>query len=218
MDRALMRPKAVALMCYLGAQRNSVASRDAVMDALWPDFDPDQALNSLHQTVYFLRRYLEDEYDQDTSPGYLISEGELLRLDPELVDTRSRRFVAAVDGVDGDPSPDVLDEVLSEYPGTFAEDFLYEEWAIRARDEIHARFVEITEKVVNWDTAVSHYGRALRVARRALSIDPSLDVVERQVIRLCRLQGAHASAAEHYAHYAAGLAELGVEAPPIENI
>ena len=44
-------------------------ARDEVLDALWPEFDPADALNSLNQTVYFLRRVFEPTFQEDLSPG-----------------------------------------------------------------------------------------------------------------------------------------------------
>ncbi len=55
------------------------------MDALWPEFDPADALNSLNQTVYFLRRVFEPTYKEDLSPAYLHHESDLIWLDTELV-------------------------------------------------------------------------------------------------------------------------------------
>ena len=45
------------------------STRDQVLEALWPDLDPVDAVNSLNQTVYFLRRVLEEDYVDDLSPG-----------------------------------------------------------------------------------------------------------------------------------------------------
>ena len=45
------------------------ATRDEVLETLLPDAEPTVALNSLNQTVYFLRRVFEPEYRDDTSPG-----------------------------------------------------------------------------------------------------------------------------------------------------
>ena len=47
--------------------RNCPATQDQVLDALWPDLDPDVAINSLNQTIYFLRRVFEQDYSK-TSP------------------------------------------------------------------------------------------------------------------------------------------------------
>ena len=67
------------------------STRDQVLDALWPELDPVDALNSLNQTVYFLRRVLEEPYVDDLSPGYLHHDSDLIWLDSELVSSRSNR-------------------------------------------------------------------------------------------------------------------------------
>ncbi len=41
-------------------------------------------LNSLNQTVYFLRRVLEEPYIDDLSPGYLHHDSDLIWLDQDL--------------------------------------------------------------------------------------------------------------------------------------
>jgi hypothetical protein len=85
-----IRRKALALLTFLLAQPRMSATRDQVLDALWPDQDPGQAANSLHQTVYFLRRVFEPAYSDDLSPGYLHHDPDVLWLDPELIDSRSQ--------------------------------------------------------------------------------------------------------------------------------
>ncbi|TME10563.1 MAG: hypothetical protein E6I65_08445, partial [Chloroflexi bacterium] len=51
-----IRRKVLALLCLLLSKANFASTRDEVIESLWPDSDPDSALNSLNQTVYFLRR------------------------------------------------------------------------------------------------------------------------------------------------------------------
>ena len=84
-----IRRKALALLTFLLAQPRMSATRDQVLDALWPDQDPGQAANSLHQTVYFLRRVFEPAYSDALSPGYLHHDPDVLRLDPELMARRN---------------------------------------------------------------------------------------------------------------------------------
>ena len=80
-----VRRKVLALLCFLITRPGMSAARDQVVDALWPDQDPDAASNSLNQTVYFLRRVFEPQYVEDVSPGYVHHEADLLWLDSELV-------------------------------------------------------------------------------------------------------------------------------------
>ena len=60
------------------------------MDALWPEFDPGDALNSLNQTVYFLRRVFEPDYKDDLSPGYVHHDSDVIWLDTDLVRPEAR--------------------------------------------------------------------------------------------------------------------------------
>jgi DNA-binding SARP family transcriptional activator len=111
-------------------------------------------------------------------------------------------------------------EQLSElYTGRFALDFEYEEWTQAFRDWLHASYLQIVERAVTADLAAGHFDRGIRIARRALEVDPSAESVEVSLLRLYRVSGAHAAAAEQYGHYAARLKdELDVDAPPLESI
>ena len=93
-----VRRKVLALLCLLLSRPRFASTREEVVESLWPDLDPSAALNSLNQTVYFLRRVFEPEYEEDMSPGYVGQDGETIWLDPELVDGRSRRCLEIIRG------------------------------------------------------------------------------------------------------------------------
>ena len=172
-----IRRKALALLCFLIAQPRMSATRDQVLDALWPDLDPSQAANSLHQTVYFLRRVFEPGYVEDLSPGYVHHDSDVLWLNQDLVTSRSREFRNAADLVASLATPEQAERVSELYGGRFALDFAYEEWAEPVRESMHARYLEIIERVVSHDADTGHIDRALRLAQRALEIDPQLDEI-----------------------------------------
>ncbi len=58
------------------------ATRDQVLEVLWPELEPEVAGNSLNQTVYFLRRVFEPSFTDDLTPGYVHHNSEVLWLDP----------------------------------------------------------------------------------------------------------------------------------------
>ena len=98
-------------------------------------------------------------------------------------------------------------------------DFEYEEWAISFRDSLHASYLQIIESTISADMNAGFYSRGITLARRALEIDPQAEQLEVSLLRLYRNSGAHAAAAEQYAHYATVVrSELGVEPPPLEAI
>ena len=213
-----IRRKVLALLCYL-ISRGYSATKDQVLDALWPELAPDIASNSLNQTLYFLRRVFEDDYTEDLSPGYVWNDSDLVWLDPELVTTRSTECRAMLRTFAERPSPDQVEKLVDAYAGRFAMDFEYEEWATSYRDSLHAAYLEVVERAVLDDLNGGHFDRGISVARRALEVDPDAEQVEVSLLRLYKATGAHAAAAEQYAHYAATVrADLGVEPPTLESL
>ena len=190
------------MLCYLITRPDLSATRDQVLDALWPELDPEVAVNSLNQTIYFLRRVFEENYSDDLSPGYVHHDSDVVWLDSELVSSRSVECRQLIRDMPSRPSPDDVDRLTLLYRGRFALDFEYEEWAASYRDTLHAAYLEIVERAVLDDFTMGHYDRGITVARRALEVDPSAEQVEVCLLRLYRVTGAHSAAAEQYAHYA----------------
>jgi DNA-binding SARP family transcriptional activator/tetratricopeptide (TPR) repeat protein len=207
-----VRRKVLALLCFLVTKADMSGTRDQVLDALWPDLDPEIAINSLNQTLYFLRRVFEENYSEDLSPGYVHHDSDVIWLDPELVTARSVECRRLIHDMPPQPSPDDVERLTMLYRGRFALDFEYEEWASAYRDSLHASYLEIVERSVIDDLTSGHYDRGIRIARRALDVDGSAEQIEVSLLRLYRVSGAHAAAAEQYAHYATYMREeLGVE-------
>jgi DNA-binding SARP family transcriptional activator/tetratricopeptide (TPR) repeat protein len=213
-----VRRKVLAMLSFLLTRPDLSATRDQVLDALWPELDPEVAVNSLNQTVYFLRRVLEESYSDDLSPGYVHHDSDVVWLDPELVTSRTVQCRQLIRELPPRPSPDDVDRLTLLYRGRFALDFEYEEWAAAYRDNLHATYLEIVERSVMDDLTDGHYDRGIAIARRALEVDPSAEQIEVCLLRLYRVTGAHAAAAEQYEHYASVIREEGVEPPPLEAL
>ncbi len=212
-----VRRKALALLAYLACQPRGAATPDRVIDVLWPDQDPEQGGNSLHQTIYFLRRVIEPGYKAGISPEYVHYDAEVVSLDPLLVDCRSwecQRLLSQ-----RPETKHLVESVIALYQGQFAADFPYEDWAARYRDRLHARYLSLVERAVTGAAIQSSPQWRLWVGQQCLALDSEADTIEAQVIRLYHELGAPAAAAEQYAHYAAMLRDhLGVEPPQLGEI
>jgi DNA-binding SARP family transcriptional activator len=218
-DGSTLRRKVLALLCLLLTRPDFAATRDEVLDALWPDLEPEIAVNSLNQTVYFLRRVFEPQYSEQTSPGFVHFDSNVLWIDSELVTSRSQACGLLMRRIATEATAEDVDELAGMYKARFALDFAYEEWAIPFRDSMHAAYLQIMESAIASDLATGHFERGIRLARAALAVDPSAEGLEVFLVRLYRLSGAHAAAAEQYEHYAAMVREeLGVDPPPLEAV
>ena len=216
---ASIRRKVLALLCYLLSRPEMSATRDQVLDALWPDLDPETAANSLNQTLYFLRRVFEEEYVEDLSPGYVRHEGDVIWLERELVTSRSANCLALMRSLPSEPLPDEVDRLSRSYRGRFALDFEYEEWASAYRIRSTLPIWRSWSDLLLQDVASGHHSRAITVARRALEVDPRCDQIEVSLLRLYKATSAHSAAAELYEHYSTVLREeIGVEPPPLESL
>ncbi|MBF8290815.1 MAG: OmpR/PhoB-type protein [Chloroflexi bacterium] len=213
-----MRRKVLALLCLLLSKPRMAASREEIIDALWPDTDPAAALNSLNQTVYFLRRVFEPDFDEDLSPGYVEQNSDTLWLDPELVSSRSQLCRSRLREIRGEPTPDEALSVAREYRGRFALDFLYEDWAAGYRDSLHAAYLRVIESALGLDIASGHYVRGIEIAQLASDVEPDSEEIQVALLRLYRLSGANAAAAEQYGHYAQTLRDIGIEPQPFSSL
>ncbi|MBI2781925.1 MAG: hypothetical protein HYX55_09045 [Chloroflexi bacterium] len=213
-----VRRKVLGLLCLLLTRSRWTATREEVVDSLWPDLDPQAALNSLNQTVYFLRRVFEPSYREDTSPGYVQQDGETIWLDPELIDARSRRSLQIIRSITGDPDAEASFALAQEYRGKFALDFAYEEWAGAFRDGLHAAYLRVIESAVRLDIDAGDYARGVLLAERAYEVEPDSEELQLALVRIYRLAGAHAAAAERYTHYAKTMRDLGIEPPSLNEV
>jgi DNA-binding SARP family transcriptional activator len=214
-----VRRRVLALLALLLTRPGFACTRDQVLDALWPDLGPDLALNSLNQTIYFMRRVFEEDFNEDLSPGYIHHDPDVIWLDQDLVTSTSAKCGRMIRDIDADPTSDQVEALSATYQGRFALDFEYEDWAASFRDRLHASYLQIIERALAADLSTGHFDRGIRVARRALEVDPTAESVEVSLLRLYRASGAHAAAAEQYAHYASRMREeLDVEPPPLDSL
>src|SRR5436305_2355514 len=81
--------KAQALLAYLGVKPSQRISREKIAALLWSSTGPDQARQSLRQTLSTLRKELSNVSPDEK---ILVEEGDLLGLDETLVDCDVAKF------------------------------------------------------------------------------------------------------------------------------
>jgi ATP/maltotriose-dependent transcriptional regulator MalT/DNA-binding SARP family transcriptional activator len=217
-DGSDVRRKVLALLSYLVTRPRFAATREEVVESLWPDQDPASALNSLNQTVYFLRRVIEPSYREDLSPGYVMQDSEMVWMDVELVSARSRRCFDLVESIGAGTRPDAVIALANEYRGRFALDFAYEDWTSAYRDSLHSAYLRVVELAVRDDIDGGRFARGIYLAERATEVDPDAEEIHLALVHLYRLSGAHAAAAEKYGQYSAVMKGLGLDPVPLSEI
>jgi DNA-binding SARP family transcriptional activator len=216
--RKPLRRKVLALLCYLASRPRMVANREQAIEALWPELHPDAAGNSLHQAIYHLRRVFEPYFREGMSAAYVKVDGDLVSLNPDLVDSTSRRCWRFLDQIRSSQSDDV-DQLVETYQGRFALTFAYEEWAESYRENLHAAVLAATEASMARRRQAFDFEGAIHIGQRILSVDPDADGIELELLRSYKQAGRAAAAAEQYAHYSAYVRrELATEPPAWDEL
>jgi DNA-binding SARP family transcriptional activator len=214
-----IRRKPATLLMYLITRPDYTATREQVLDELWPVTDPASANNSLNQSLYYLRRSLDEWYEDDVSADYLRFQSDIVWLDSELVSASSSDFMRKLRALDLKEAS--LEEVLGlvkSYPAPFAPEFEYEEWAIAWRSRLHAAYLEFATRATDELSSRGHLGDAREVATRVFETDPTAQDVERRIVWLYWHLGARSAAAAQYRHLAGQDRSDGLEPEPLKEL
>lgn len=211
------RRKAASLVAYLASRPSHSAARDQVLDAIWPNQSPEGAANSLHQTLYFLRRDIDPCFEDGHSVDYMVVEPDVVYLDPDLVQVDSAAFFRQVSAaIASDNVAELAMPLLRDYQAKFALDFEYEEWSLAWRDQLHGLFLDMAQATANALVTNGRHHLAAEVLERVLAIDPYVLDLEATLVIALHRAGATAAAVHQYRHYAkAHEEELGVVAPTL---
>ena len=137
------------LLAVLAARTGSTLTRDMAVDILWPDADPDSAINSLNQTVFQLRRYIDPDYKGGQRPEYVLSSAEQVALNPTLIrtDLDEIRRLDRLAGADWASRRSIAKRAISLVRGEFLADLRYEDWTaiqqVAVHNEVRERLLPI---------------------------------------------------------------------------
>jgi DNA-binding SARP family transcriptional activator len=209
------RRKAASLLAFLASRPSHSATRDQVLDAMWPNQSPDGAVNSLHQTLYFLRRDIDPWFEDGNSVDYLVVEPDVVFLDPELVLVDSAAFFRQVSAaLAANNVPDILLPLLRDYEAKFALDFEYEEWSVAWREQLHGLYLDAVQAAAGALLTDGRPHLAADVLQRALALDPVALELEATLVLALSRAGASAAAQYQYRHYSRLYQEEVGSAPP----
>ena len=216
LQAAEMRRKAASLLLYLACRARQSATREQVLEDLWPTLHPAAASNSLNQTLYFLRRSLDPWYEDGVSVDYVRHEAEVVSLPAELVKVASFEFQDAAKGLLRRPEDglDSMMPVLGRYTGRFAPEFEYEEWTLDWRELLHATYLDLFVAAERQMVQAGDLAGAAALARTALMVDPRNPDLHEALVWTLAASGSRPAASGEYSHFADLFREEYAAEPP----
>ncbi len=178
--------KSQAMLAFLGVKPSQLVSRDKMANLLWSSTAPEQARQSLRQTLSTLRR----ELAQVSSKKILVEEGDFLSLDAAAVHVD----VVELESLIAAGTPEALDPATRLYEGDFLDGFQideerFDQWVIAERDRLHRLALRAHAQLVEQLSRVDALDEAIAVAQRALRLDPLQESMHRTLMQLYTRSG-----------------------------
>ncbi|OGO14510.1 MAG: hypothetical protein A2Z02_03955 [Chloroflexi bacterium RBG_16_48_7] len=173
--------KAKLLIKYLVSHKNRPVPREALIEILWPECDPESGNNNLKSTVYALRQMfgkLDPAATQNT-PVVLYSDGAY-HIDPAIqlwVDSEEfESYWLAGRRLEKNKQ---LSEAIRYYQfaeelyrGDFLEDEMYTEWTLLKREALKDTYLAILIKLIGFSFDEQDYENCIVYCQKILSKDP----------------------------------------------
>jgi len=214
-DESAAKPMERALLHLLAMRAGEQVHREALIEALWPEAEPDAGLHRLQVAVSALRRLLV--VDQ-TQTQLLAREGDSYRLalpedsDVDLwqVDAHLRLAATARSTGQSTTEMEALAAVLAAYGGPLLPADGPADWVVGPRSILQAATTDAAARLAHLRLDSGDHHAAVEAARSGLSMDRYRDELWKLLIEAAERSGHHAEAGQARRAYAAVLEELGV--------
>jgi DNA-binding SARP family transcriptional activator len=130
--------KAIEVLAYLGLRGDRGAQREEVIEAVWPEREPDKGRMLLRAALSEIRRRLEPRRPAGEPSRFLHTLGERLSVACE-VDVAEARALARTGRVA---------EALAKFRGELLEEYPYAEWAMDERRVTSTLRSELAERAL----------------------------------------------------------------------
>jgi len=177
--------KTGALLAYLAYYRGRSHAREALIDMLWPDSEPESGRHNLSLALSSLRSQLEPPGVSDGA--VIVADRYSVELNPDAFSTDVGTFEHAVRrALQARNAPDraeLLEEAAEAYGGELLPGY-YEDWITAEQQRLAERFAQTVVPLFSLLQREGDIERALVAAERASGMVPLHEEVRREHIRL----------------------------------
>jgi DNA-binding SARP family transcriptional activator len=169
------KKRARMLLAVLAGHMGTTLNREIAVEILWPEADPELAVNSLNQTVFQLRRYIDPDYRGGESPEYVVSTTDKVSLNPELVHTdigEIERLPERLATGDWHQRQAVASRSIRLVRGEFLADLRYEDWVARQQMPVHSEIRKRLLPIATANEGAYECEVSVQAALALLALDP----------------------------------------------
>lgn len=214
--------KAQALLLYLAVE-GGMHPRSKLAALLWPDSEPGAARKGVRNSLLLLRSLLTDSDASLSQHSHLLSQQELLGLNPQApveldLDVVQQVYrVLRLPAVQTEPQRAALvaqfQHALALVRGPFLDGFWlreetgFDEWVQQHRDQWQVRLLQLFDRLSSWQEAAGELEPVRATLTRWLVLDPLAEEAARRLMRVHLARGDTTAALQVYAALRVRLAE-----------
>lgn len=196
------REKARRLFQLFLTHRNRMLDRDQILEALWPDLDPETARRDFKVALSTLCKVLEPGRPEGVPSAYILRDGSRYGLRPGAdlwLDVEElERLIAEGDHLlarDPEGALKRYRQALALYQGDYLEDCLYEDWCSEERERWVALYLRTADRVAELLAGQEAWEEVLALGQEVLSRDPYWEPAYRWMMLAYARTGRRAQAA-----------------------
>jgi DNA-binding SARP family transcriptional activator len=188
------------LLKYLVARGERAVASDAVVDALWPDFDGD-ADHAFESTLHRLRKLLRRDDAILHIDSRLTLNPQLVWVDAWALDRqlgKAEEVFGNAGETRGSLTHDMAETVLRLYHGHFLDGESDASWVVAMRDKLRSKFLRVLCLMGDQYEAGRRWEEAAEIYQRGLELDNLAEELYRRLIVTYQRRGQLAGALEVY--------------------
>jgi len=194
------------LLGYFITYRHQPLPLERILEDLWPESNPARGQAVFHTTLYRLRRALEKvagpgDYIRYESGEYQLAR-ERFQVDVDLFNAYLAQAQASV----GKAAVTAYEAAVDLYAGPYLITSYYE-WCAAVRRRLNVSYLAALRFLAAHYTAIGDYHRAISACERMLEVDPLLEQVHCDLMRLWHRLGNRAALVKQYQTLVGLLAE-----------
>src|SRR5215217_4449435 len=193
--------KAASLLKLLALAPGHRLHREQAMELLWPDLDPEAALNNLHYALHVARRTLEPSAPASNAASrYLHLRDERLTLYPEgplWVDVEAFEEAAAT-ARHALLEPAAYRAAMDVYGGELLPEDRYELWVEERGEELRGAYLSLLMELAGLYEKRREFGEAIEALQWVVAEGPSQEEAHTGLMRLYALSGRRREALRQY--------------------
>lgn len=185
------RKKAETLIKLLAVEPGHEILRDRLLEMLWPELEPDQALNNFHKAVHAARRALEPELKSGAESRFVVTNDRRISLraadlwiDAEVFEQQAKKALAA-----DPPSAAEIESSLTLMTGEFLAADRLEDWAAVRRERIAGLHQDLFLRLGTIYERTGDTRQATEILRQAVNVQPANENAHRHLMRLYAATG-----------------------------